>query len=200
VYACGHYIPEGPFIMYLDGNNWRPIDGTIDSEKRNRYNVISVNPRTGKVYVGGSFKTIGGQWLNNIARWDPANTMWMSLGDGVSTKDKTQPARVAAIEFTQKDEMIVGGYFQICGGNIVTDNVAMWTENKKGGNWSDLSGGVTGTIINICDITSAYVRDLSISGNKLYVNGRFSVAGKNISAHNIAAYDLDLHKWFPGNE
>ena len=82
----------------------------------------------GNVYVGGSFNTVDGVTVNNIARWDGES--WSALGSGVSNP-------VEALAIDSEDNLYVGGFFELAG-ELQVNHIARW----DGASWSALDGGV----------------------------------------------------------
>ncbi len=130
----------------------------------------------GDLYVGGQFTAIKGPtggWVTSwsIARWD--GTQWNPLGSGLVGSPWVNDLMVF------QNKLIVGGTFDIAGG-IDAWNIAAW----DGANWSNLwtGNGGYGTNKDNGNHQGAYVRDLELFQNNLYIIGDIdSVCG--IPAH-----------------
>jgi hypothetical protein len=72
--------------------------------------------RVGNLYVGGSFATIGGVTVNNIARWD--GTQWQPMQGGLD-------GRVRALALDPAGNLYVGGIFYHAG-DMPVDGLAIW--------------------------------------------------------------------------
>ncbi|HEY3372513.1 MAG TPA: SdrD B-like domain-containing protein [Prolixibacteraceae bacterium] len=150
------------------------------------------------VYVAGSFSSIGGLLVNNIAKWDGQN--WSALGNGVNDGVHT-----LAVMGTQ---LYVGGQFSAASGVSGTKFIAKW----NGSAWSPVGSGINGIVISFAVIgTDLYaggnsglnyiskwngsswsvigsgmngsVTALAAIGTNLYAGGDFTTAGGNVVGH-----------------
>ncbi len=169
-YICFSYMGISLFnysVIYAEDISCNNKEGNcywddrfFNHEEDGRISAIAF--MNGSIYVGGIFKTIGGETVNNIARWD--GKRWHALGKGVSYM-------VNALAFMGND-LYVGGHFNTAG-EIKANNIARWDGEK----WHALDMGV-----------SFMVNTLAVMGNDLYVGGRFDTAG-GIEANSIARWD-----------
>ncbi len=112
-----------------------------------------------KLYAGGSFTVVGGNFVNSVATWDGVS--WSALGSGTNGSvlaltvfdDGTGPALYA------------GGTFTTAGG-VLVNHIAKW----NGSSWSALGSGTNG------DVHALAVFDDG-GGSALYVGGTFTTAG-----------------------
>ena len=163
-----------------------------------------------KLYVGGSFTSIGGISANCIAKYN--GQTWNTLGSGTN-------GEVFAI-VAKGSKVYVGGTFTLAGG-VAVSNIAVydtatstWSSLGTGANsgvnalifynnelyaggWFTTMDGVTVNGISRWDGTNWHslgvgldgvVHTCSIYNNQLYVAGAFSMAGAT-SANNISYWD-----------
>ena len=127
------------------------------------------------VYVGGSFTSAGGLPIKYIAKWD--GRRWHSLGTGVNNY-------VTALAVDADHNLYVGGDFTSAGGKTVKQ-LAMW----DGAAWQNVGGGISSA-----DGYSAYVYDLLVDGDSLYVGGRFNRAHTTV-VNGVARFDTTAQTW-----
>ena len=154
--------------------------------------AIAIDPRTGNVFVGGHFSTIGNVTAYNIAFYDKGADQWYRLRDRGLVNDASQyPGHVGALAI-KGNFLFVGGNFsqtstETLGSQPVTNlnNIAKYNigdgmpEDVQRGTWSPLSD----------DGLSDTVNALVFSGNHLYVGGSFSTAhDESPLLKNVAIY------------
>lgn len=125
----------------------------------------------GDLFAAGDFSVAGDWVVGYVARWDGA--VWSPLGDFPSGLDG--PAQVIEID---GDKVYVGGNFTQAGA-IRTRNIAVWDRSAE--TWSDLGGGVGGTLRN-------GVAAIALHDGQVYVGGSFIAAGRTVAAY-IARWD-----------
>eukprot|EP01116_Phalansterium_solitarium_P016574 TRINITY_DN3872_c0_g1_i3.p1 TRINITY_DN3872_c0_g1~~TRINITY_DN3872_c0_g1_i3.p1 ORF type:complete len:397 (+),score=122.83 TRINITY_DN3872_c0_g1_i3:263-1453(+) len=142
--------PTFPFISFHDAAGWHDM-ASSDTDPSNRYTVIAVNPYTEQVYVGGSFRFIGGHaplfnlalWSPNLAQWTTVQSIFNFPGNTVYDMDFIDPAICA-------DCMVVGGYLQDYygpnGTMTILNNLALY----NGSSWVPLGSGVTHVSPDLC--------------------------------------------------
>ena len=124
------------------------------------------------LYIGGRFTQAGSSAANHIAVFDTTqggDSSWSALGSGVNEF-------VSALAVIGTD-LYVGGSFTQAGGNAANYIAVYDTNQNNDAGWSTLGRGVNNT-----------VTALKVIGTDLYVGGRFTEAGDNVSSH-IAVYD-----------
>lgn len=145
--------------------NWQPglhapgMDGTVQAFCEYR----------GDVVVGGSFRTIGAQVMEHVARWD--GTAWHALGTGVN-------ASVGQLA-VQGGKLLASGEFTVAGGTPV-NHIAMW----DGVAWRPLGDGV-----------DSAPKALAVYRDTLFVGGEFRHAG-GLEVNGIARWDGEA--WHDG--
>jgi FG-GAP-like repeat len=152
-----------------------------DAKWDSRFNLLGVDSGSvsaiavsgNDVYVGGSFKTVGGVVANGIAKWN--GTSWSALGGGVSGGEF---GHVDAIAVSGSD-VYIGGDFTTAGG-ISANRIAKW----NGSSWSALGSGVSGGVASI----TTKVNALAASGSNIYVGGNFTTAG-GVNTNYIAKWN-----------
>jgi hypothetical protein len=151
-------------IAAWNGTAWNGLNGGVMATHWHEPSVQAMAVYNNDLYVGGSFDSLPGSVIDNIARWDGSS--WTAILPGVSL--------VRAMTVYDGD-LYVAGVFDSAG-SLPASNIAMW----NGSAWASVDGGVWGT--------GAY--GLSVYNNKLIVSGNFSSAGSaHLSAVNIASWD-----------
>ena len=133
---------------------WRPLGSGMNGS------VYALSFLNGDLIAGGWFTTVGGQQVNNIARWN--GSAWQSLGTG------TDGTVVAAM--TYNGDLIVGGTFSSAGGASASA-IARW----NGTGWQPLGMGIGGS--------TPYVYSLAVYNNELIAGGEFTLAGGSSASH-----------------
>jgi uncharacterized membrane protein len=132
-----------------------------------------------EVYVGGFFTSAGGVSANRVARFNTQTNTWSSLGTGSSNGVDSLVFALAVVG----NEVYVGGEFTSAGG-VRANGVARF--NTQTNTWSTLgTGSQNGVSV---DGVSGGVYALAVSGNEVYVGGRFISAG-GVSAICVARWN-----------
>ncbi|MBS1795409.1 MAG: carboxypeptidase regulatory-like domain-containing protein [Acidobacteria bacterium] len=159
--------------------------------------ATAVDPRTGDVFVGGSFDTIGDVEAHNVAFYRRVENRWYSLrGKGL---DGAFPTEVRALEIVG-DRLFVGGAFTrtFDASTPNLNNIARYDIGDgspsavEAGTWSPLQGNGLG----------GKVTALKSSGVFLYAGGAFTANFNGSTTLNrIAEYDTLNNTWaaLPGN-
>jgi trimeric autotransporter adhesin len=161
-------------IAAWDGSAWSNL--TIGSSNGVIAGVGSLAVFGSKLYVGGSFATLGDGTTSAkyIAAWD--GSAWSNLPSGSSNGVNSGVNALAVFG----SKLYVGGIFPRLGdGTTVVNNIAAWDGS---GAWSTLPRGNTSG-------TSSTVDALTVLGSKLYVGGQFPTMTDGTSAKRIAAWD-----------
>ncbi len=157
------------------------------------------------VYVGGNFNQAsfgppGPVAANHVARWNSNTHTWSALpgqfgGNGVN--GPFVPLFVKALAVSGS-KVFVGGEFAGAAGVLPpgVNNVAMWDSGTN--TWSALTGQLGGNGVGFAgggDLANALV----VSGNDVFVGGRFSVVnnfgGMPINASNVAKWNSVSNTW-----
>jgi trimeric autotransporter adhesin len=157
-------------VAKWDGTSWTIMRGKFDNK------VCVLESHAGDLYAGGWFKKLDGKTVNHIVRWDGRE--WSSLGGG--TDDS-----VLAIAFEDRD-VYVGGSFRRAGG-VRARGIGRW----DGRSWSPLGNGVGGLETKFLrpDSDAGTVCSLLVHDKKLYVCGKFTVAGIQREISSLARWD-----------
>jgi len=133
------------------------------------------------LYIGGSFKKIGGiNNLRGIAKYDPATNTYSKLGSGISYGN-TNGFMTSIQPFNANGEslLVAGGFFSSAGGVEDTQSLAAW----DGAAWRSLGAGFAPPQA----VWGMTVGNLS-DGEKLYFGGGFTtIAGQPASG--VATWD-----------
>jgi trimeric autotransporter adhesin len=174
LYAGGNFTAAGSdtnanSIAQWNGSNWSGLGSGISGDQYDTFvSALAVSGNT--LYVGGGFTRAGGTGANCIAQWNGSSWSDVGFANGLS---------VSALAVSGGGTLYVGGSFTTVGGDRAANNIAQW----NGSSWSALGSGISG------DFYETVVSALSVSGNTLYVGGRFTTAGNDTNANNIAQWN-----------
>lgn len=168
-YAGGefaHFLTDGSYIYGLtqwDGASWTRVGGITVPDFLEASTLAGHNHA---LYVGGSFTSVGGISVSNLAKWDGTN--WSSLGFSSPTRCDPIPCfSLNALAVNGKELFVAGP----------ANSLQKW----NGTNWLRLflshSTGSPG------------VSSLAASGTELFVGGAFTEAGGKL-ATNIARWRI----------
>jgi hypothetical protein len=132
-----------------------------------------------EVYVGGGFTSAGGVSARNVARFNTQTNTWSSLGTGSSNGVDSVVFALAVVG----NEVYVGGEFTSAGG-VSANGVARF--NTQTNTWSTLGTGSSNGV-SVGGVSGG-VYALAVSGNEVYVGGRFISAG-GVSAIGVARWN-----------
>ncbi len=167
---------EANHIARWDGEQWNVLEsggqvGIDGSSSAGGLSVWAMTVWQGKLVVGGSFQTAGGQEMNRIALWD--GTDWspltsvdhsgeefIGIGPGIN--------RVVYALLVQGDDLVVGGFFETAGHETVNAIV-----RRVGSSWQPFVAD--DGQIGIGDIRRVHA--LSEWQGELVVAGGFRVTG-----------------------
>jgi hypothetical protein len=141
-----------------------------------------------EVVVGGRFTSAGGVSANRVARFNTQTNTWSTLGTGSSNGVSGILASVLALAVVG-NEVYVGGYFDSAGG-VSANSVARF--NTQTNTWSSLGTGSSNGV-SVGGVFGG-VEALAVSGNEVYVGGRFTSAG-GVSARNVARFNTQTNTW-----
>lgn len=197
LYVVGQFTEAGGVpakgVARWDGSGWFAVgggvDGTVSSENLPR--TISIDAVSGRVYVGGSFRSMDGiPGTRLVAVWD--GTSWSSLGgDPFGALPGSPEVRSLLAD---ADHVYVGGNFASVGGSASssgiahTRSIALYT--PSGSAWSAL--GTTSLTV-----ASSAILDIAKNGNTLYLAGSFNTGFGIAGADNILGWDLITHSAAP---
>jgi len=116
---------------------------------------VAEDPATGDIYIGGSFSSINGVSVSNVAKYDASTGIWSALGSGLDN--------ICYCLAWDADNGILyaGGNFATAGGNAAV-RVAAW----NGTTWSALGQGLNNIVFS-----------LTIVSGTVYAGGRFTANG-----------------------
>jgi hypothetical protein len=141
--------------------------------------VLALAVSGNEVYVGGFFTSAGGVSANRVARFNTQTNTWSTLGTGSSNGVDSVVLALAVVG----NEVYVGGEFTSAGG-VSANGVARF--NTQTNTWSTLgTGSQNGVSVGG---VSGGVYALAVSGNEVYVGGRFISAG-GVSANGVARWN-----------
>ncbi len=170
LYAQKLVVPAHPGVSPAEGPGFAApqVGGDEDWDPRFghpslRYTAyaMAVAPN-GDLYVGGTFREIGGIPANNVARWD--GQRWHALGAGIENGG----GYVYALAFGPDGALYVAGYFAQAG-TARANSVARW----DGAAWSAVGAGLSNGQYKATVYALAWGGD-----GKLYAGGDFTSSGQ----------------------
>lgn len=129
--------------------------------------MLGWNDGTGeRLYVGGSFSSVGGFVTRGIARWNPATNAWSAVGGGCySTNTNYFLAALGTYSFAGTTELLAGGSFDIAGSTPAA-RLARW----NGARWAAMPGGQP----------NGAVWSIATWNGNLYIGGGFTQVGGSV--------------------
>jgi hypothetical protein len=150
-------------FMRFNGTSWEHVPGWDATAT-----IKKISIRNDTLYIGGTFREVGGGPGNLIAYFD--GTTWNNMGGGLDYTPVPMSATVLDLEWFN-NELYVGGMFNVAGG-IPVEGLAVW----KGDRWCRLPGDFAS---NQWD--SAKILDITVWRDSLYICGGFtSIDGQPI--------------------
>jgi hypothetical protein len=154
-------------IARWDGTNWNDVGGGTMGGTGSANRVLAFAGRGSDVFVGGTFTSVGGISVANIARWDGFN--WSNMGFGFDSS-------VGALAVSPSAVYAGGSFTNVTDAfTFPVNHIAMW----DGFNWYSLGSGVN---------PSGNVNAIAVSGNNIYIGGTFTNAG-GVAANRIAVWN-----------
>jgi hypothetical protein len=173
VYAGGDFGPPFNGIALSSGGGpWSSLSVGVGSGTDSVSATLSLG---GKILVGGTFNTAGGNPARGLAEWDPLTSQWSPVSNFAwNSSDITS---VEALVISGSD-LYVGGNFEDVGRNNANDYVT-----RRSGTSFVPIGSKTVEPLN------GEVKTVVISGTDVYVGGNFTNAGNTPGADYIAKWD-----------
>lgn len=158
VYCCNVY--EGfLYKIKLSGITYKSTLVATFFSHSNLADVYSLAVHDSNLYIGGTFDTVNGQVIHNVAVYN--GTTISSVGDINGTVNA----------LTEYDgQLYAGGYFDTAGG-VEVSNIASWNDTV----WSALGEGVNNEVFAMTPFEG-----------DLYVGGGFTSPGNYIAKYNPA--------------
>lgn len=147
-------------IARWDGAAWSPLGSGLNGSVHNL--LVHHNQLLACGSFGGSAKY--------IARWD--NNAWQPMVQTASNDGSAVNVNALAI---WRNELIAGGLFTMIDG-MAAQSIVRW----NGSAWQPLDGGVSGANVWI-NFGWRIVEHLGVRDDALFVGGRFSTAGEQVS-------------------
>lgn len=166
-------VPVAPVRGQCEGQ-WSVADGVPGTN--DVVSALAVLP-DGSVLAGGSFTMAGGQPANHIARFDPLNKSWSTLGLGVN-------GEVKSILVLSGGDVVVGGAFNQAGGQPAY-SIARY--RWATGDWSALGSGTSSFVLALAELPQG----------DLVAGGFFGHASDVPGTAYIARYHWDTDTWSP---
>jgi hypothetical protein len=184
LYAGGTFDTAGnvatSLIAEWNGSNWSALGsgfrGSYFDNTHNRVTSLAID-KSGNVYAGGEFDSVGGIGSLNIAKWD--GSKWSGLGGGLGHSSQgynIYKNTVWAITCDTAGNVFAGGDFPNAGGNVPVGHMALW----NGHYWNALGSGAD---------SAGTVKSLSFDNKgKLIIGGKFYTFAA-VRAYSIARWD-----------
>ena len=179
LYVGGRFMGAGSqnidLLAQWTNNRWAEVGTGMANDDHNYVNVLTPGLQ-GDLYMGGAFRLVGDQRVDNIAQW--RNEAWHTLGSGLlSIEYGDSPATPYTIATDEQGNLFVGGEFKVAGG-VRLSNLAMW----NGTDWLAIGNA------------NNRVRDMVVADGALYVGGEFTQIG-DLAASHVARLDLNTFTW-----
>jgi len=167
-------------VARWDGSGWSAIGGPSEASDTVRALAVLDDGSGPALYVAGSFASVGGVTVNNIARF--SGTAWSALTGPQGTGTDAPVSALTVIHTAVGPRLVAGGEFTTAGG-VTVNHVAVW----DGSAWSALSGP-SGTGTDRAVWTLAEVDEGG--GPVLVAGGDFTTAGGVATSH-VARWSAD---------
>src|SRR5262245_22731578 len=164
-------------VARWNGRSWQSLAGELDGDVED----LALSGTT--LYVVGDFQKAGTAIAKHIAKWN--GSAWARVGNGVGPQKVDQwgaeDGELYAIAIVGTDIYVGGDFNRIDG--VDANGIARW----DGAKWNALGEGVQNE--NDFDplFVSGIVYTIVPDGGKLYVGGRFELAGGS-AAYSIAVW------------
>ena len=158
--------------------NWDDRFGVLGVTDPEGSNIRALALDGDKLYVGGNFRVAGTLRTSNIAIWDITSRRWSPLETGIDSNGYVSEILVAG------SDVYVGGRFETAG-SVRSSGIARW----DGSTWNAMGQGVEYENPGV-----AFVLDMALKGEELFVGGLFNDAG-GVTASNIARWNIRTRSW-----
>ncbi len=182
----GNTVYAGGFFTTIGGINRNyiaAIDATTGSvtgwNPNANFAVKSINVKDNEVYIGGQFTTIAGANRNRLAAVDATTGLITAFNPNVSGEIRT--SKIIG------NTMYIGGEFATVGG-ILRRNLAA----------IDIPSGAINSWQANTSASSSRVNAINVSGNTVYVAGRFTTVS-GVRRNRLAALDATTGTATPWN-
>lgn len=150
------------------------------------------------VYVGGTFTSVAGVSVNNVACWNKVTRTWSALGTSGNSALNGTNGIVFSLTLNGTD-LYVGGRFTTVSSStqssISANSIAKWNITTR--TWSQLGDAVRNGVTYSSG--SASVAAMVVSGTNLYVGGNFTAVNSAsqyaLSGNSIAKWDITTGTW-----
>src|SRR5690606_36051379 len=126
-----------------DGSEWQPVAGGLRDRAHFGVSAATSLP-TGEVVVVGSFDSVGGTPIKNVAIW--AGSAWSGTSGGMDD-------RVQAALILPDGKVIIGGDFTYAPGGVEAKRIAMW----DGATWRQLGDGFNQRVLALGQLSNGDV-------------------------------------------
>ena len=203
------YNTNGAYLAQWNGSNWGSIARFPIAGLNHAGYVYSLASFNGNLVAGGTFDSINGILVNNIAQWN--GSTWSGLGSGIGEPSNTAPTMVYAVCVFNAN-LVIGGILGEAANSL--GNLAQW----NGLSWQKISNGMSEPINDLIvdsgnliatdyasDIeewngaswnsitfngysTNGYPDVMQVYNGNLYICGYFATVN-GATAYNIAQYN-----------
>ncbi len=165
----GQAVPGGfqPLIVW-DGTAWSVVGGGVDIG----VDTIMIDDQD-RVYIGGPFRTVGGQPASRVAMWDGG--LWVPFGPGLNDN-------VRALALASDGTLFAGGDFMFSLPTEPLNHLAAW----DGTAWQPVGTGVNERVAALA---------FDDQNARLYVGGQFTATTDGQALSYIAAWDTTGQAW-----
>jgi hypothetical protein len=180
--TLGDGVTSAKNIVAWNGSAWSTFPSGSSNGLGGSVSALAVF--NSKLYVGGSFTTLGDGVTSakNIVAWD--GSAWSTLPSGSSNGVGLGVSALAVFN----SKLYVGGIFTSTGDGALAKGIVAW----NGTAWSVLRSG-TGNGFSLGAVFS-----LAVFGSKLYVGGAMASLYDGTTVNRIAAWDGSAWSTLPG--
>ncbi len=164
-----------------DNEFWDDRFGTVLGSSGVDNEVFALATNGSKLFIGGSFTKAGDLDASNLVIWDGARFQYAGFPGVLQGTNGI----INDLAVHNDDTLFVAGQFSVAATKSA-NNIAWFQISTN--SWVELGQGVTS------QEGPAFIADLYLYGDILYIGGQFDRAGGS-PANNIAAYNVRTRRW-----
>ena len=174
------------YLAKLNGSAWEEFAEPLGAGRFAEVNAIAVDGDD--VYVGGTFATVRGKAMNNIARWNRASNTWTPLGPDTANGVRGDVYAIRIIG----GNVYAAGFFGVAG-DVRADNIARFITSEN--RWEPLRvpsspnrQGTDGAVYSLAWDAA--------TPKHLHIGGAFTIAGGD-TVMGMTRWDDAAQTWAP---
>lgn len=189
VYAAGEFFQfsnGGPVYAVVA---WNTGASAWENFGRAAFNVHTVLPTSGGLFIGGRFGATGGVTSNSLARYNAATQLWVPLAVGPNSG---VDGVVHALVVDGDDVFVAGAFTSV--GTIPAYGVARF--NLSSGQWFPLGNGYRNGVAGTGMALAVTPTHVWVGGNFVSAGGEFNIGSSGVSANHVARFDRTTAQWW----